>query len=131
MAVVVIYLKAIRTHQPGGMIPFMILLVIGLVMSLLQLISSGVAGILPAIISICLNIYVLVVVYSMYTVFKNERESPPMYYQTTTTQPAQMTSNPYQLDSSYGNATAPSMNMTHEYPSKDPPYNPHVNQTRY
>lgn len=83
--IAIIFLRAIRKRETAGMIPFMIILGVGLILAFIQLINTGIIGLFPAIFSAAWNVYVIVVIYSLYITFKNEkefRENPTLHYQT-------------------------------------------------
>lgn len=69
-------LLGIKNREPRKLLPFLILMGIGIFLSFLQLmVSSLVTGLISAFISISLNVYLLLVIYSLYVVFKNERSN--------------------------------------------------------
>lgn len=71
-----------RVYQ--RMMPFMVMMGIGCVLAFLQIISSGLIGILYGLIIAGFNIYFLVCVHSLYQKLKNEAMGPaPVPFQTT------------------------------------------------
>jgi hypothetical protein len=95
----IIFLRAIRRRETKGMIPFIIILGIGMILSFVQLINTGFKGLVLALFSAGWNCYVMIVIYSLYITMKNEKElqnNPQVHYQFSTMpyvhQPAQVIS---------------------------------------
>lgn len=55
------------------MMPFMVLMVIGVFISFLQILSVGWSGLAIAIISAAIEVYFFLCIYSLYEMFKSER----------------------------------------------------------
>ena len=55
------------------MMMFMVLTVIGMILSFLQIFSVGYGGIGLAIIGVAINVYIFLCIYSLYDLFRNEK----------------------------------------------------------
>lgn len=76
VGVSLLMLLGIKNREHRKLLPFIILMLVGILLSFLQvLVSSLVTGLLSAFFSISLNVYFLLVIYSLYVIFKNERSN--------------------------------------------------------
>lgn len=82
----VLLISGTRKRQHGKLMPFMIMLIIGVFVSFLNMLSMGLIGLFLAFFWIAIDVYLFFVVYSLYDMFRNEKNgtaghvgSPPAY----------------------------------------------------
>lgn len=73
----VMLIRGTKTRDHTKLMPFMILMCIGIVICALQMIASGAAAIVVAIIMLIIVIYFYLCVYSLYNKLRNEKTNPP------------------------------------------------------
>lgn len=84
-------IRGTRKRDYALLMPFMILMAIGVFLSFLQLLVMGLAGLFVAIVSLAIDIYFFLCIYSLYSLLKDENLSrvagPPaqVFPQQTTT----------------------------------------------
>lgn len=73
MFVSILLVRATKKRDHSNMMPFMILMIIGLVLSFLQIFSVGWGGVFIAILIAGIDFYAFLCIYSLYDKFRSEK----------------------------------------------------------
>ncbi|CRK89672.1 CLUMA_CG003610, isoform A [Clunio marinus] len=65
-------IRSVKRRTYANMMLYMVILVIGIIVSFLQLFSYSIPGVVVALLTLALNIYLLICIYSLYDLFRNE-----------------------------------------------------------
>ncbi|CRL01548.1 CLUMA_CG014670, isoform A [Clunio marinus] len=68
----ILLIRSVKRRTYANMMFYMVLLVIGIIVSFLQLFSFSPIGVAIAVITLTLNIYIFICIYSLYDLFRNE-----------------------------------------------------------
>lgn len=70
----ILLIRATKSRDEANMIPFMVLMIVGIVISFVQVLTSGwTVGLIFALIYVSIDVYLFICVYSLWDVFHKEK----------------------------------------------------------